>query len=181
MSSLRLLVLPAAFLLCVGVNAVARAATPPEVPDKLKVPQGQVLAFDLRAEGVQIYVCAARKDDATKFEWTLKAPQADLFDAKGNKVVKHYAGPTWEAADGSKVVGEAKARDDGPDPNAIPWLLLSAKTTSGNGMLAKTVSIQRLRTVGGKAPAEGCSEAAQAGREVKVPYQAHYAFYTQTP
>jgi hypothetical protein len=180
MPSRRLVIVPTVLLLW-AVSATGLAAAPPEVPDKLKAPEGQTLAFDLRAEGVQIYVCSARKDDATKFEWTLKAPEAELFDASGKKVVKHYGGPTWEADDGSKVVGEVKARDDGPDPNAIPWLLLSAKMTSGNGMLAKTVSIQRLRTVGGKAPADGCSEAAQAGHEVRIPYQAHYAFYTQKP
>ncbi len=114
--------------------APALAATLPAVPDKLKAPADQTLALDLRASGVQIYVCSAHKDDATKFEWTLKAPEAELSDAAGKKVVKHYGGPTWEAVDGSKVVGELKARDDGPDPNAIPWLLLSAKTVSGNGM-----------------------------------------------
>ena len=177
----RLAFVPTLFLMWLAMSNAAAAATPPEVPDKLKVPEGQTLAFDLRAEGVQIYVCTARKDEATKFEWTLRAPEAELFDASGKKVVKHYGGPTWEADDGSKVVGELKARDDGPDPNAIPWLLLSAKMASGNGMLSKTVSIQRLRTVGGKAPGGGCSEAAQVGREVRVPYQAHYAFYTQTP
>jgi len=48
----------------------------------------------------------------------------------GNKIAKHYAGTTWESNDGSKVVGEVKAKDNGPDPNAIPWLLLSAKSTS---------------------------------------------------
>src|SRR5271155_589557 len=177
----RLVVVPTVAWVWVALSTAPFAAPLAEVPDKLQVPAGQVLAFDLPARGVQIYVCSARKDDATKFEWTLKAPEAELFDASGKKVVKHYGGPTWEADDGSKVVGELKARDDGPDPNAIPWLLLSAKMTSGNGMLAKTVSIQRLRTVGGKAPGDGCSEAAQAGHEVRIPYQAHYAFYTQKP
>jgi hypothetical protein len=161
--------------------APALAATLPDVPDKLKAPADQTLALDLQASGVQIYVCSARKDDATKLEWTLKAPDAELADAAGKKVIKHYGGPTWEAMDGSKVVGELKARDDGPDPNAIPWLLLSAKTVSGTGMLSRTASIQRLSTVGGKAPADGCSQAAQAGTEIRVPYRARYVFYTAKP
>jgi hypothetical protein len=169
----------AALAACLVVKASALPATAPAVPEALKVPAEQTLALDLRATGVQIYVCAARKDDATKFEWTLKAPEAELFDATGKKVAKHYAGPTWEADDGSKVVGKLKARDDGPDPNAIPWLLLSAETVSGSGMLAKTASIQRLSTSGGKAPADGCSAAAQAGREIRVPYTARYVFYTK--
>lgn len=161
---------------CLALGAVALAATPAEVPEKLRVASDQVLALELRGEGVQIYVCTAR--DATKFEWTLKAPEAGLFDDAGRQVGKHYGGPTWEGNDGSKVVGELKARDDGPDGHAIPWLLLSAKTSSGGGMFGNTTSIQRLRTVGGKAPADGCSKAAEAGSEVRVPYQARYAFYT---
>lgn len=162
-------------------NATPFAAAVSEVPDQLKVPADQALMFELKGVGVQIYVCAARKDDATKFEWGLKAPEAELFDASGNKVGKHYGGPTWEGGDGSKVVGEVKARDDGPDPNAIPWLLLGAKSTAGSGMLSKTASIQRLRTVGGKAPADGCKQAADAGKEVRVVYQAAYTFYTARP
>ena len=172
---------PAALAAWLAFMASPLAATLPEVPDKLKVPAEQTLVLDLAATGVQIYVCTARKDDATKFEWTLKAPEAELFDAAGKKVVKHYGGPSWEADDGSKVVGELKARDDGPDPNAIPWLLLTAKTVSGSGTLGKTTSIQRLQTVGGKAPADGCSEAAQAGKEIRIPYRARYVFYTGKP
>src|SRR5208282_153582 len=118
MSQRRAVVIPSAACAAgLVLLATAWAASPPEVPDKLKVPADQVLAVDLKASGVQIYVCSARKVDATRFEWTLKAPEAELVDATGKKVVKHYGGPSWEADDGSKVVGELKARDDGPDPN----------------------------------------------------------------
>lgn len=163
------------------LSACPLAAAPPDVPDKLRVPTDQVLARELQAVGVQIYVCGPRKEDASQFEWALRAPEAELFDAAGQKIAKHYGGPTWEAGDGSKIVGEVKARDDGPDPNAIPWLLLSAKSTSGSGILSRTLSVQRLRTSGGKAPVDGCRLAADAGREVRVPYRAVYYFYTATP
>jgi hypothetical protein len=33
---------------------------------------------------------------------------------------KHYAGPTWEAADGSKIVGKALANEPAPKAGAIP-------------------------------------------------------------
>jgi len=36
--------------------------------------------------------------------------------------------------------------------------------------------VQRVKTGGGKAPASGC-DAANAGREVRVPYTAEYFFY----
>jgi hypothetical protein len=160
--------------------AAANAGTVPMVPDNLRVPATQTLSLETRATGVQIYDCKPNKDDPARFEWVFRAPEAELFDAAGQKIGKHYAGPTWESNDGSKVVGEAKARDDGPDVNAIPWLLLSAKSTSGVGILGQTASVQRVQTVGGKAPTGGCGEA-PAGKEARVPYTATYYFYVAKP
>ena len=160
--------------------AMSKVVTVPMVPDSLKVPATQTLSLETRATGVQIYDCKPNKDDPTRFEWVFKAPEADLFDPAGTKIGKHYAGPTWESNDGSKVVGEVKARDDGPDANAIPWLLLGAKSTSGVGVFGQTVSVQRVQTVGGKAPVDGCSQA-QAGKESRVPYKAVYYFYVAGP
>jgi hypothetical protein len=134
------------------------------------------LSHQIPATGVQIYECVATKADPTKFEWVFRAPDAELFDTAGRKIGKHYAGPTWEAEDGSKVVAEVKGRDDGPDANAIPWLLLAAKSASGSGSFGRTQVIQRINTVGGKAPAGGCAQA-QAGQIARVPYKATYYFY----
>src|SRR5258706_2936565 len=160
--------------------AASNVGTDPVVPDNLKVPAGQTLSLVSRATGVQIYECSAGKTDPARFEWAFKAPEADLFDLSGRKTGKHYAGPTWESDDGSKVVGEAKARDDGPDANAIPWLLLSAKSTSGAGLFRRTKSIHRLQTPRGKAPAEACDRA-QLGKQARVAYRATYYFYIDRP
>jgi hypothetical protein len=162
----------------------ATAATPhiqsaKAMPGALKVPEGQVLAFELQATGVQIYACKASKEDATRFEWAFQAPEADLYDASGKQVGRHYGGPTWEAADGSKVLGEVRAKDTNFSSGSIPWLLLSAKTTSGEGLFSRVQSIQRLNTTGGAAPAT--ASAAQAGQEIRVPYTATYAFYIDKP
>jgi hypothetical protein len=147
------------------------------IPESLIPSANEVLSLETRATGVQIYTCSARRDDPYKYEWTLSAPEAELRDTGGKRIGRHYAGPTWESDDGSKVIGEVKARDDGPDASAIPWLLLVAKSNSGNGVFAKTTSIQRLDTVGGKAPADGCGES-QAGRQMRVPYTATYLFFS---
>jgi Protein of unknown function (DUF3455) len=171
--------IPSAIVSFMGLligGAISSAATPPVIPGALTVPGTHVLALETQATGVQIYVCNARKDDPTRFEWVFKAPEAELFGSNGKKIGIHYAGPTWEANDGSTVVGELKARDIGPDPSAIPWLLLSGKSTSGDGIFSQTQSIQRLQTVGGKAPAEGCNQA-QVGQEMRVPYKATYYFF----
>ena len=158
----------------------SRVATIPWVPENLRPPGTEVLSLETAAVGVQIYECNARKDPPTRFEWVFKGPEADLFDRTGKKIGKHYAGPTWEAIDGSKVAGEVRARNNGPDPNAIPWLLLSAKSTTGAGVFSQTKSIQRVRTVGGAPPTEPCGEA-QAGKVIQVGYTATYYFYTAKP
>lgn len=160
--------------------ATSNIGPTPGVPEALIVPATQVLSLETHATGVQIYECKFIQDDPMRFEWVFKAPDAELFDNAGKRIGRHYAGPTWESNDGSKVVGEVRARDNGPDPNAIPWLLLSAKLTSGSGVFSQTQSIQRVKTAGGKAPAEGCNQA-QVGKETRVPYTAIYYFYIARP
>jgi hypothetical protein len=146
------------------------------VPEGLQPPAGQVLALEASATGVQIYECMAAKDDPAQFAWSLKAPEAGLKDPTGKPVGKHYAGPTWEASDGSKVMGEVVAKHDAPDAGAIPWLLLRAKSTAGSGIFSAIASIQRVRTIGGSPPANGC-DSSQSGKESRVPYAAVYRFY----
>lgn len=154
----------------------SRRSSAPLVPDTVKVSVADALSFAARAKGVQIYECRAKQDDHTKYEWVFKAPEADLFDALGRKIGRHYGGPTWEANDGSKVVGEVKGREPSTDPSAIPWLLLVSKRREGNGVFSRVSAIQRLETVGGQVPAGGC-EASSMGRELRVPYTAMYYFY----
>jgi hypothetical protein len=125
---------------------------------------------------VQIYECQATKDDPSKFDWVFTAPEAQLFDHSGKLIIKHYAGPTWEATDGSAVVGEVTAKDNGPDAMAIPWLLLRVKSTSGHGVLSRVQFVQRINTLGGKAPAGGCSQLL-LGSPVRMQYTADYLFY----
>jgi hypothetical protein len=134
------------------------------------------LSQRLHATGVQIYQCQIAKDDPARFEWAFKQPEATLTTQGGKIIGKHYAGPTWEALDGSKVTGIVVARSNSPDSNAIPWLLLRAGTTSGSGIFSGVKSIQRLNTMGGSAPAGGCGQP-QVGQEQRVPYSADYLFY----
>jgi hypothetical protein len=87
--------------------------------------------------------------------------------------------PEWQAKDGSSVVGH-KLASATVDPTAIPWLLLSAASTSlgpdGGDRLAATTYVQRLNTTGGLAPAGACTP----GATVNVPYTADYYFYQAT-
>ncbi|MFI4929150.1 MAG: DUF3455 domain-containing protein [Burkholderiales bacterium] len=146
----------------------------PSVPASLQAPPGSHVYLEALASGVQIYECSVRPDSA--FEWAFKAPEAALSDPAGHPLGKHYAGPTWEANDGSAVSGEIKARDAGPTATAIPWLLLGAKSHSGSGTFADATFVQRIATVGGVAPAAGC-DASTLKQQARVPYSAAYIFY----
>jgi hypothetical protein len=158
------------------VGTVARAdegTCRKPLPDPaLAAPPGQRLALQLEATGVQIYTCTATPAGAA---WVFTAPEASLSAAGGAAAGKHYAGPTWEALDGSSVVG-AKVAGATPDPSAIPWLLLRATSHGGKGTLAEVSFIQRVATHGGLAPAGGCS-AATVGAVVRVAYTASYCFH----
>ena len=160
---------------------VAACASPPpptaQVPDKLKPAANESLTMIVPARGVQIYECRARTDQAGAYDWAFVAPEADLFDTRGARIGRHYAGPHWESTDGSKIVGTVKERADAPVGDAIPWLLLAARSVGPEGAFSRVTSIQRVNTVGGVAPATGCSQAA-AGTPARINYTADYYFFT---
>ena len=169
-----------AFLLALLVAACASPKPPTpmvRVPDKLKPGANESLAIIVPAKGVQIYECRARKDQVGEYEWAFVAPEADLFDARGNRIGRHYAGPHWGSTDGSKILGTVKEIADAPVADAIPWLLLTAKSVGSEGAFSKVTSVQRVSTVGGVAPKGGCSQAA-VGTPARIDYTADYYFFT---
>jgi FtsP/CotA-like multicopper oxidase with cupredoxin domain len=157
-------------------GCAAHRVRPPAVPAALRPPNDQIAFLEVHATGVQIYECASKPDASGAFAWIFQAPEAALIGRRGHTIGRHYAGPTWELRDGSRVAGEVVARDPGPDPTAIPWLLLKAKSASTSGRLSLTQSILRIHTVGGVAPSAPCTEAL-AHTLVRVPYTAKYYFY----
>jgi hypothetical protein len=168
------------FLLMILVAGCAspQSTTPvAKVPDKLQPGSNESLAMIVPAKGVQIYECRARKDQAGGYEWAFVAPEADLFDPRGNRIGRHYAGPHWEATDGSKILGTLKERVDAPAADAIPWLLLETKSVGPAGSFSKVTSIQRVNTVGGIAPKTDCSQAT-VGTPARINYTADYYFFT---
>jgi len=154
----------------IGGSLSARAQ---QVPQQIQPPANEQLLLQVHAKGDQVYTC---KGDAAQAAWTLKAPDAQLFDKDGKPFGKHFAGPSWEASDGSRVTGKAVANVPSPDADSIPWLLVNIVGHEGSGVLSRATSIQRINTKGGKAPASGC-DAAHAGQEVRAAYSADYLFY----
>jgi Protein of unknown function (DUF3455) len=145
-----------------------------EVPSEIHAPAGTELVLRARALGVQIYVCQQGADG--KPGWTLKAPEATLYDEQGNAIGQHNAGPTWRHNDGSEITAKVVARVNAPDSSAIPWLLLRVTGRSGNGVFARVTAIQRVQTVGGQPQEGGCS-ASTLGTETRSEYEAEYDFY----
>ena len=160
----------------IGASApITTRSTPPEVPAILEVGAGFEVSFHAYADGYQVYVCTQTSPGV--YAWVLKAPDATLYsDAAHNGVVgTHYAGPTWESNSGSKVVG-TRLEGVTVDPNSIQWLKLGAVTSQGPGIFDGTTHIQRVNTVGGKAPSTGAN-AETVGQEIQIPYTAEYYFY----
>ncbi len=162
-----------AMLLAAASSGLSFSVAAQEIPQQLQPPANEQLLLQVQAKGDQIYTC---ESDATQFIWTLKAPDAQLFDQNGKPFGKHFAGPSWEANDGSRVIGKAVASSASPDANSIPWLLVTILSRDGSGVLSRVTTIQRVNTKGGKAPASGC-DASHVSHEVRVPYSADYRFY----
>jgi hypothetical protein len=150
----------------------------PQVPEAIRAPAGVEVALSARASGSQIYSCQAGPD--SKFAWILKGPDAELHDGNDHVIGHHSAGPTWKLTDGSAVTGKATAHVDSPDPDSIPWLLVTVTSHGGIGLLNKVTNIQRIHTHGGKPPAQGC-DASHRDAETRSSYTADYYFYAPAP
>ena len=153
----------------------------PEVPDQIAVDSStNRVHFQGSAIGFQIYTWNGTS-------WGAAVPDATLFDDDGNVVAihfgvfdgTHFVGPAWESNSGSEVVGDLPPASVIVDPTAIPWLRLAAvkELTHGPGILANTTFIQRVNTVGGKAPSVNGTFIGQVAR---VPYAADYYFYRKS-
>lgn len=158
--------------LCMAGLLAACTTPKPSAPPELQPNDARGTIAVLHASGVQIYQCKRASDG--RLLWTFSAPEATLKDDTGQLVVKHYAGPTWEAPDGSKVTGKVlRQAPNTQEPDSIPLLLLQATSTGGAGLLAKTRYVQRLNTQGGQALPQACT---QEGQENRMPYRSDYVF-----
>jgi hypothetical protein len=164
-----------------AVSACGPQVTEPTVPDAIKAPLTEKVVMKVFAKGTQNYTCQADSAASSGYAFKLVAPDATLYNGENASAPvagKHYAGPTWEATEGSKFVGDGASaqRADAPEATAIPWLLIPKKEVSGTGEFSKFTYAQRVATTGGKAPSTGC-DASHLGEEAKIEYTASYFFY----
>jgi hypothetical protein len=165
---------------------------PPSVPSNLQVPPGHKAFLEGHAVGTQNYICLPA---GAGFAWTFVGPQATLFNDSERQIITHFLSPnpdesgtaraTWQhSRDTSTVWALATASSSDPSvvaPGAIPWLLLQMVGVepgpTGGRRLTRTTFIQRLKTSGGIAPSNGCTEKTEVGERMFVPYTADYIFY----
>jgi hypothetical protein len=164
-------------MLVAGFAAARSLSAPVKVPETLREREDETLALVAHARGDQIYECRQKTGDDYAFDWAFVAPDAELFDEEGRKIGRHYAGPQWEAADGSRIAGKVVRSVNAPVADAaIPWLLLETASVGREGAFSAITSVQRVATVGGVAPPHGCP---YAGFRVEIPYTADYYLFTK--
>ncbi|HVE51078.1 MAG TPA: DUF3455 domain-containing protein [Casimicrobiaceae bacterium] len=145
-----------------------------DVPAAVKPPGAAMAAMTWTGTGELTYECRAKAGAAGTFEWVFAGPDARLTDAKSRAAMgKYYGGPTWEAADGSKVTGKQVAVAPAAAGN-IPLQLVKAE--NGQGAFKDVTYIQRVNTKGGVAPVDACA-ASNVGTKKTVPYSADYVFF----
>jgi uncharacterized protein DUF3455 len=187
--------LATAFVVALPQVGHAQHVTTPPVPGTLDVPEGNEAFLIGHAFGSQDYVCAA---SGSGVAFVLTTPEAVLFDNPARRVINHFFSPnpveggtiraTWQSTRNSSVFWGSlvHAATFATDPefvakDAIAWLLLSRAGVlegSGNGdNLAVATFVQRVNTVGGLAPKNGCNSPADIGHTAFVPYEADYVFY----
>jgi hypothetical protein len=153
-------------LLLAAIAGQAKAADP--LPGAIAAP-GETVVLSVHAEGAQVYECKAAADG--KLAWAFREPVATLL-SEGKTVGRHYAGPNWELADSSAVVGKVIGNAPGATANDIAWLKLEVASRRGSGVLTPVTTVQRINTHGGKL--DGSCD--KAGEFKSAPYSADYVF-----
>lgn len=136
--------------------------------DDIAAPAGTIV-MTLHAVGAQIYEC--KVDPRGDLLWMFREPLASLI-VDGKTVGRHFAGPTWEMADGSRVIGKVVAQAAAASTSAIPWLKLDVSDRKGSGDLDGVTTVQRVGTVGGRKS----GPCPAAGELLAEPYAADYVF-----
>lgn len=184
--------------LAVAATSPAAAITAPAVPANLEVGSGYRVLERGHALGTQNYYCTTFPSGPSgpPIGWAFYGPQATLYAGNGAQIATHFLAPNpdendtlraaWQHSRDSSTVF-AKAIETSTDPayvapDAIPWLKLEVtgwERGPRNGRrLLRATYVQRVNTVGGKAPATGCEDAADIGKKALVPYETDYYFWT---
>ena len=197
----------AALVIGAATHATAQSISSPVTPTSITPPQGSSAFLLGHATGTQGYVCLPSGTGAswTVNGARPEATLLTSFFGIPVQIITHFLSPnthpndaapktlafgnaTWQSSfDTSKVwaqqVNSIPAGSDPscPNSNSIACLLLQVigaqEGPTGGKALTPTTYIQRLNTNGGIAPADGCSETSDVGKQALAPYTADYYFF----
>ena len=175
MKTILMIATAAALSACATSPMMMKGVDNAALPEAVRAPAGFRQMMSTTGVGELTYECREKAGMAGQYEWAFVGPVATLYGADKKMVGKYYAGPTWEAADGSKVTGKQVAVSPA-SPGNIPLQLVKADPAMGAGAMKGVGYIQRLNTKGGVAPATACDAMGKGKRQV-VAYEADYVFY----
>ena len=166
-------VMPPAF----HIQESEKLVIPASIDLPANLPNGNKRVATYYAEGVQQYKAVQVGIDPVSYAWSFVGPKADLFDVSNKKVGSHGAGPHWQISPADSIFAQAynpPKTAPSPDVNSIDWLLLMPKVGKpASGIFQNVAYIQRIATVGGKAPSVPPTSLNQTA---DVPYTAIYRF-----
>jgi hypothetical protein len=178
-SLLLLLVLLAFLLLLLPSAHSAEELSPAMLPEQIRARLQETVFATFMVKGVQLYECRVVRADPAAYGWAFIATEAALFDAAGNRIAEHYAGPSWHAEDGSRMTGQLRAEIDPPRRGAVVWQLFRVIPGGRPGLFSRASSLQQVNTAGGVMPPIVCHHG-NAGAIARVPYTAdHYLLREQ--
>ncbi len=148
------------------------------VPASL-VPIGERQVDRLESRGMQTYECRAKAGATSGAEWVYVAAETDLIDGQGKRIGNHtFPPPLWQALDGSKLIGTIKANSKAPQAGAASWLLVTTRSTGGEGRFSKITSLQRVNTQGGIAPTRLC-DGTTIGAKERVAFTSDFVLFSK--
>lgn len=168
-------------LTALSVSACSMLASKPTVADasipaSLRVPAGQLVKYRYAASGDVTYQCLPSSDRPGQFAWVQMLANATLNTRSGRSVGRYYGGPTWEANDGSQVIGSVIASVDSTT-SGLPQQLIQTVSSEGRASFSGISYIQLLNTQGGGSPSATCDYSARTQRQ-QVSFQADFVFYS---
>ena len=165
---MRSMTLSAGVAIFVAAGFPAAAIEMRDIPAALAVPGGKVLAT-VAAVGTQNYECV--RVPKGQLAWSFREPVA-TFVMDGKPAGRHFAGPTWEFTDGSRLTARVVEKTAGKAANDIPWLKLAVVEKAKKGPASGTKWVLRIDTEGG-ALAGPCPTEKERRAEA---YKATYVF-----
>lgn len=164
----------AVILVAITPLAPALADAASDLPEIMRVPAGNYVAWRTSGQGLITYECRLSYLSGPKLSWVVAGADATLGDSKEAGM---YTSPpeSWQSNDGSSVTGLDVVRARVGTERLYDQLVI-ANPASGAGLLSGVTYIQRIISDGGATPARPCNKSS-IGEKMTSPYHAEFVFW----